>query len=138
LLGSFATITLPRGIYLRLPDDSYSGCQRAQLTPRLIATTLLCNRVVKYTFGLFIFTLMFALSAQNLMDKEVHQLVMRRIHDFHLDRRDRLSRICAGTDTSCRKLFISWSFAVFPFWVFLISVYILIDNLVENSKADGG
>src|SRR4029077_3849078 len=32
--------------------------------------------VVKYTVGLFIFTLMFALSAQNLMDKEVHQLVM--------------------------------------------------------------
>ena len=37
---------------------------------------MLRNRVVKYTVGLFIFTLMFALSAQNLMGNEVHQLVM--------------------------------------------------------------
>ena len=36
------------------------------------------------------------------------------------------------------SFFISWSFAVLPFWVFLISVYILIDNLVGNSKADVG
>ena len=36
------------------------------------------------------------------------------------------------------SFFVSWSFAVLPFWVFLISIYILIDNLVGNSKADGG
>ena len=36
------------------------------------------------------------------------------------------------------SFFMSWSIAVLPFWVFLISVYILIDNLVGNSKADGG
>jgi hypothetical protein len=36
------------------------------------------------------------------------------------------------------SFFISWSFAVLPFWVFLISVYILIDNLRRGSKADGG
>jgi hypothetical protein len=36
------------------------------------------------------------------------------------------------------SFFISWSFAVLPFWVFLISVYILIDNLRGGSKADGG
>lgn len=48
----------------------------SQLTPRIIATTLLRNDVVKYTVGLFIFTLMFALSAQNQMEKDVHQLVM--------------------------------------------------------------
>jgi hypothetical protein len=36
------------------------------------------------------------------------------------------------------SFFISWSFAVLPFWVFLISFYILTDNLVGNSKADGG
>ena len=36
------------------------------------------------------------------------------------------------------SFFISWSFAVLPFWVFLISVYILIDNLGGSSKADGG
>ena len=48
----------------------------AQLTARIIATTLLRNNVVKYTVGLFIFTLMFALSAQNRMEKDVYQFVM--------------------------------------------------------------
>ena len=48
----------------------------AQLTPRIIATTLLRNNVVKYTVALFTFTLLFALSAQNRMEKDVHQLVM--------------------------------------------------------------
>jgi uncharacterized membrane protein len=48
----------------------------AQLTPRIIATTLLRDNVVKYTVGLFIFALLFALSAQNRIDKEVHQLVL--------------------------------------------------------------
>ena len=48
----------------------------AQMTPRIIATTLLRDNVVKYTVALFIFTLLFALSAQNRMDKDVHQLVL--------------------------------------------------------------
>lgn len=48
----------------------------AQMTPRIIATTLLRNDVVRYTVGLFIFTLMFALSAQNRMEKDVYQLVV--------------------------------------------------------------
>ena len=48
----------------------------AQMTPRIIATTLLRNKVVKYAVGLFIFTLMFALSAQNRMEDDVHQLVI--------------------------------------------------------------
>ncbi len=48
----------------------------AQLTPQIIATTLLRNNVVRYTVGLFIFTLLFALSAQNRMEKDVYQLVM--------------------------------------------------------------
>jgi uncharacterized membrane protein len=47
----------------------------AQLTSRIIATTLLRNDVIKYTVGLFMFTLMFALSAQNQMEKDVHQFV---------------------------------------------------------------
>jgi uncharacterized membrane protein len=47
----------------------------AQLTPRVIATTLLRDNVVKYTVGLFIFSLLFALSAQNRMTDEVHELV---------------------------------------------------------------
>jgi uncharacterized membrane protein len=48
----------------------------AQLTSRIIATTLLRNDVVRYTVGLFIFTLLFALSAQNRIEKDVHQLVL--------------------------------------------------------------
>ena len=36
------------------------------------------------------------------------------------------------------SFFVGWGFAVLPFWVFLISIYILIDNLVGNSKADVG
>src|SRR6516165_3286862 len=36
-----------------------------QLTPRIIATTLLRNNVVRYTVGLFIFTFLFALGVQN-------------------------------------------------------------------------
>ena len=47
----------------------------AQLTPRIIATTLLRNDVVKYTVGLFVFALFFALSAQNRIEKDVYQLV---------------------------------------------------------------
>ena len=36
-----------------------------QLTPRIIATTLLRDRVIKYTVGLNMFTLLFAVSALN-------------------------------------------------------------------------
>jgi hypothetical protein len=36
------------------------------------------------------------------------------------------------------SFFISWSVAVFPSWVFLISVYILVDDLRGNPAADGG
>ena len=36
------------------------------------------------------------------------------------------------------SFFISWSVAVFPSWVFLISGYILIDNLHGNPLAEGG
>ena len=47
-----------------------------QLTPRIIATTLLRDGTVKYIVGLFIFTLFFSVSALNQMDKEVHQLIV--------------------------------------------------------------
>jgi uncharacterized membrane protein len=47
-----------------------------QLTSRIIATTLLRNNIIRYTVGIFIFTLMFALSAQNRLERDVHQLVM--------------------------------------------------------------
>jgi uncharacterized membrane protein len=47
-----------------------------QLTPRVIATTLLRDKVVKYTVGLFVFTLLFAISALNKMASTVDQLVL--------------------------------------------------------------
>jgi uncharacterized membrane protein len=46
----------------------------AQLTPRIIATTLLSDRTIKVCVGLFIFTLLFCISAQNRMGAEVRQL----------------------------------------------------------------
>ena len=47
-----------------------------QMTPRIIATTLLRDDVVKYTVGLFIFTLLFATSVLNKTGTTVHQLVV--------------------------------------------------------------
>src|SRR5690242_11504039 len=46
-----------------------------QLTPRIIATTLLSDRFVRYAVGLFVFTLLFAVSALNRTGTNVHQLV---------------------------------------------------------------
>jgi uncharacterized membrane protein len=45
-----------------------------QLTPRIIATTLLRNNVVRYTVGLFIFTFLFTLGVQNRLESKVYQL----------------------------------------------------------------
>lgn len=45
-----------------------------QLTPRIIATTLLRNNVVRYTVGLFIFTFLFTLGVQNRLEMKVSQL----------------------------------------------------------------
>lgn len=47
-----------------------------QLTPRIIATTLLRDNVVRYTVGLFVFTMMFAISALNRLETNVYQLVL--------------------------------------------------------------
>jgi uncharacterized membrane protein len=47
----------------------------AQMTPRIIATTLLRDDLVKYTVGLLIFTFMFALGAQNRLDEQAYQLI---------------------------------------------------------------
>jgi uncharacterized membrane protein len=44
------------------------------LTPRIIATTLLQNPVIRYTVGLFIFTWLLAIGAQNRIDQKVYQL----------------------------------------------------------------
>ena len=42
-----------------------------QLTPRIIATTLLRDNVVRYSVGLFVFTLVFAVMALNRLDRTV-------------------------------------------------------------------
>lgn len=47
-----------------------------QLTPRIIATTLLRDDVVKYTVGLFVFTLLFAIGALDRIETTVSQLVV--------------------------------------------------------------
>src|SRR5688572_3018934 len=46
-----------------------------QYTPRIIATTLLRDNVIRYTVGLFVFTLLFALKALNHIESNVPQLV---------------------------------------------------------------
>ena len=47
-----------------------------QLTPRIIATTLLRDNIVRYTVGLFVFSMMFAISALNRLETQVYQLVL--------------------------------------------------------------
>ena len=44
-----------------------------QLTPRVIAATLLSDRVVRYVVGLFVFTLLYTLSALDRMESTVQQ-----------------------------------------------------------------
>jgi uncharacterized membrane protein len=46
-----------------------------QYTPRIIATTFLRDNVIRYTVGLFVFTLLFAIKAANRMETTVHQLI---------------------------------------------------------------
>jgi uncharacterized membrane protein len=46
-----------------------------QLTPRIIATILLRNNVVRYSVGLFVFTLVFAVGALNRQEAVVRDLV---------------------------------------------------------------
>ena len=76
LLDAFVTATLSFVVFTFGSLLVAIQVASAQMTPRIIATTLLRNNVVKYTVGLLIFTLMFALAGQNRMATEVHQLVM--------------------------------------------------------------
>ena len=46
-----------------------------QLTPRIIATILLRNNVVRYSVGLFVFTLVLAVGALNRQTQNVHEFV---------------------------------------------------------------
>src|SRR4051812_2756661 len=45
-----------------------------QMTPRIIAAVLLRNNVIRGTVGLFMFTLIYAVGAQNRLDGQVNQL----------------------------------------------------------------
>jgi uncharacterized membrane protein len=47
-----------------------------QYTPRIIATTLLRDNVIRYAVGLFVFTFIFALKALNRVETSVPQLVV--------------------------------------------------------------
>ena len=46
-----------------------------QLTPRIIATTLLRDNVVRYSVGLFVFTLIFSVMALDRLETTVHEMV---------------------------------------------------------------
>jgi uncharacterized membrane protein len=46
-----------------------------QLTPHIIATTLLRDTVVRYSVGLFVFTLIFAVMALNRVETSAHEIV---------------------------------------------------------------
>ena len=46
-----------------------------QLTPRIIATTLLRDNVLRYTVGLFVFSLIFAVIALDRLNATVHEMV---------------------------------------------------------------
>ena len=76
LLEAFVTATLSFVVFTFGSLLVAIQVASAQMTPRIISTTLLSNDVVRYTVGLFILTLMYALGAQNRIDKDVDQLVM--------------------------------------------------------------
>jgi uncharacterized membrane protein len=46
-----------------------------QYTPRVIATTLLRDNLIRCTAGLFVFTLLFAIKAADRMETTVHQII---------------------------------------------------------------
>jgi uncharacterized membrane protein len=47
-----------------------------QMTPRIIATTLLRDNVVRYSVGLFVFSMLFAVGAWSRMETDVNQLTL--------------------------------------------------------------
>src|SRR5271166_4800395 len=46
-----------------------------QYTPRIIATTLLSDNLIRFTVGFFVFTLLFAIKSLNQMETTVPQMV---------------------------------------------------------------
>ena len=47
-----------------------------QLTPRIIATTLLRDNVIRWTVGLFVFSLLFAVGTKIRLDRGIHHLAV--------------------------------------------------------------
>jgi uncharacterized membrane protein len=47
-----------------------------QLTPRIIATTLLPDNVIRWTVGLFVFSLLFAVGTKIRLDRGIHHLAV--------------------------------------------------------------
>jgi uncharacterized membrane protein len=76
MLGSVITATLSFVVFTFASLLVALQVASGQLTPRIIATILVRNNVVRYTTGLFIFTLLFADSARNRMQDESFQLVV--------------------------------------------------------------
>ncbi len=76
LTGAVVTLTLSFVVFtfgsLLVAIQVASG----QYTPRIIATTLLRNNVIRYTVGLFVFTLLFAIRVQNHLDATVPEFVL--------------------------------------------------------------
>ncbi len=76
MLGSIITATLSFVVFTFASLLVALQVASGQLTPRIIATILVRNNVVRYTTGLFIFTLLFAVSARNRIEDESFQLVI--------------------------------------------------------------
>src|SRR5262249_29253668 len=55
-----------------------------QYTPRIIATTLLRDNVIRYTVGVFVFTFIFAIRALNRVETSVPQLTVFLTGSFGL------------------------------------------------------
>ena len=76
LLGTVITLTLSFMVFTfgsLLVAIQVAG---GQLTPRIIATMLLRDNVVRYSVGLFVFSLMFSVIALDRFGDRVHQLVV--------------------------------------------------------------
>src|SRR4051812_42622356 len=75
LTGAVVTLTLSFIVFtfssLLVAIQVASG----QYSPRIIATTLLRDNVIRFTVGLFVFSLLFAIRAQNRIETQVPQLV---------------------------------------------------------------
>ena len=74
MMGAVVTLTLSFVVFtfgsLLVAIQVASG----QYTPRIIATTLLRNNVIRYTVGLFVFALLFAVKALNRIEATVPQV----------------------------------------------------------------